>query len=502
LVVEGETAFGERQRSEGKRRKKMRLATAGLVLIALALGAYLRFVNIGANKMSADEGASWAAAAAPSITEVLRLQSHLNRGKAGLHDIALHEWMRAFGDSLGAMRGLSALAGTLAILLVFFVAREVLLLSGESANATGALTASDRDAIAAVAALIFAVNLVTIKYSRELRMYPLMLAALLAQIVFFIRAARAGGVINYAGAAVFTALAFAIHLTVGVAFVPEGIWILYMMSRSRPAFVTLESGRAMRLSIAIAAGIATVLILAPDMLRSSEHAVDTGVIDWIKRPPVWAPLSLFSKATGTFAFPVMAMLGAWGAFRGWRRAREAVLFALLWMWAPPLLVLLVSYAVAPVFVERYVVSSFVPFFILAAIGVWELITPPGVSELRAKAMRFGAIVAVVALSLGHIYGYDRKPHDTQWGEAAQIAASAAKPGDPIAVAPGYAVNVMRYYLRNGSDADAALPALGDHHAAPVVVIADQGVSPATAGALDREYPHLLAHLRGVVVRHR
>jgi mannosyltransferase len=480
----------------------MRLATAGLVLIALALGAYLRFASIGANEMSADEGASWAAAAAPSINEVLRLQSHLNRGKAGLHDITLHEWMRAFGDSLGAMRALSGLAGTLAILLVFFVTREVLLLSGESANATGALSASERDAIAAVAALIFAVNLVTIKYSRELRMYPLMLAALLVQITFFIRAARVGGVISYVGAAVFTALAFAIHLTVGVALAPEGIWVVYMIARSRPAFVTPESGRAVRLSIAVAGGVALVLVLAPDMMRSGEHAVDTGVIDWIKRPPIWAPLSLFNKATGTFAFPVMAALGAWGVFRGWRRARKAILFTLLWMWVPPLFLLLVSYAITPLFVERYMVSSFVPFFILVAVGVWELITPPSVSELRANALRFGALVVVIALSLGHVHGYDRKPHDTQWGEAAEIAASAAKPGDPIAVAPGYAVNVMRYYLRNGPDADAVLPALGDYHAAIVVVIGDQGVSPATAGALDGEYPHLLAHLRGVVVRHR
>jgi 4-amino-4-deoxy-L-arabinose transferase-like glycosyltransferase len=480
----------------------MRLATAGLVLIALALGAYLRFASIGANEMSADEGASWIAAAAPSITEVLRLQSHLNRGKAGLHDIALHEWMRAFGDSLGAMRGLSALAGTLAILLVFLATREILLLGKESCSATGTLSASERNAIAAVAALIFAVNLVTIKYSRELRMYPLMLALLLAQIVFFIRAVRAGGVINYVGAAVFTALALAIHLTVVFALVPEGIWVLYMASRNAPAFLTPESERAMRLSIAIAAGIALVLILAPDMLRSSKDAADTGLLSWIKQPPVWAPLSLFNKATGTFAFPVMAVLGAWGAFRGWSRARQAAVFALLWMWAPPLIVLLVSFAIRPVFVERYVVSSLVPFFILVAVGVWELITQPSVSELRANAVRFGTLVVVVALSLGHIYGYDRKPHDAQWGEAAEIAASAAKPGDPIAVAPGYAVNVIRYYLRNRPDADAALSALGDHRAATVVVISDQGVSPATARKLDREYPHLLAHLRGVVVRHR
>lgn len=476
----------------------MRLATAGLVLIALALGAYLRFARIGTNEMSADEGASWAAAAAPSIIEVVRLESRLNLGKAGLHDITLHEWMRAFGDSLGAMRALSALAGTLAIFLVFLVTREILLLDAGSANATGPLSAPERDAIAAVAALIFAVNLVTIKYSRELRMYPLMLAALLVQIAFFIRAARAGGVINYVGAAVFTALAFAIHPTVVFALAPEAVWVLYIVARNGPAFVT--RGRAVRLSIAIAAGIALVLILVPDMLRSSEHAVDTGVIDWIKLPPVWAPLALFNKATGTFVFPVMAMLGGWGVFRAWRRAREAVLFTLLWMWTPPLFVLLVSYAVAPMFVERYMVASFVPFFILVAVGVW--LTPPSVSELRANAMRFGALLVVIALSLGHLHGYDRKPHDTQWGEAAEIAASAAKPGDPIAVAPGYAVNVMRYYLRNGPDADAALSALGDHHAAAVVVIADQGVSRATAATLDREYPHLLAHLRGVVVRHR
>jgi 4-amino-4-deoxy-L-arabinose transferase-like glycosyltransferase len=410
--------------------------------------------------------------------------------------------MRAFGDSLGAMRALSALAGTLAILLVFLVTREILLLDGESADATGALSASERNVIAAVAALIFAVNLVTIKYAREARMYPLMLAALLAQIAFFLRAARVGGMISYVGAAVFTALAFAIHLTVGVALAPEGIWILYMIARNRPAFATTESGRAVRLLIAIAAGIALVLILVPDMVRSGEHAVDTGVLDWIKRPPIWAPLSLFNKATGTFAFPVMAALAAWGAFRGWRRVREAVLFALLWMWTPPLLLLLVSYAVAPVFVERYVVSSFVPFFILVAIGVWELITPPSVSELRTDAVRFGALVVVIVLSLGHVYGYGRKPHDTQWREAAELAVSAAKPGDPIAVAPGYAVNVLRYYLRNGPDADAALPALGDYHAAPVVTVGDQGVPSAAASELDREYPHLLAHLRGVVVRQR
>ncbi|MGH7839677.1 MAG: hypothetical protein ACREQC_17910, partial [Candidatus Binataceae bacterium] len=93
---------------------------------AIVIGGYLRFEHLAALELSADEGASWAAAAAPSITEVLRLQARLNRGKLGLHDVALHLWMGAFGDSLVTMRALSAAAGTIAIVLVFLVALQIL----------------------------------------------------------------------------------------------------------------------------------------------------------------------------------------------------------------------------------------------------------------------------------------------------------------------------------------------------------------------------------------
>ena len=42
-----------------------------IIAVALALGAWLRFAAIGAREMSADEGASWAAAAAPTLAEVV-----------------------------------------------------------------------------------------------------------------------------------------------------------------------------------------------------------------------------------------------------------------------------------------------------------------------------------------------------------------------------------------------------------------------------------------------
>ena len=44
--------------------------------------------------------------------------------RPGLFDIVLHEWVRIFGDSLFAMRAMSAALGTLAIVLLFIAVRE------------------------------------------------------------------------------------------------------------------------------------------------------------------------------------------------------------------------------------------------------------------------------------------------------------------------------------------------------------------------------------------
>ena len=190
--------------------------------LALFAGAYLRFTDLGAREMSADEGASWAAASAPTIREVLRAQNHLNPGKAGLHDLALHLWMRAFGERLTAMRALSATVGTLAILLVFGAAREIFAASSQADETVG--SASDqRDEAAAIAALIFAVSLITIKYSREVRMYPIVIAALVAQTWCFFGALRSGSTAAHAGVAIFTAMALAAHLTAVLAFSGEGL---------------------------------------------------------------------------------------------------------------------------------------------------------------------------------------------------------------------------------------------------------------------------------------
>ena len=109
---------------------------------------------------------------------------------------------------------------------------------------------------------------------------------------------------------------------------------------------------------------------------------------------------------------------------------------MLWMFAAPLLLLIVSYVIRPAFVERYVLACFVPFFVLVALGAWDV---------GGNSTRLAALTLIVFVALGHVISYERKPHDAQWREAVRVATENAPGADWIAVTPKYAVNVVRYY---------------------------------------------------------
>ena len=437
--------------------------------------------------MSPDEGASWAAASAPTAAEVIARQPALNPGELPIHDLMLHGWIALFGSSVAAMRAMSAALGVVAILLVYLVGCG---LFAPGAEKESALTGDDVRIIAGLGALVFAVNLVTIKYSREARMYPLMLAAILAQVAMFLRALRVGGLWNYAAVVVLTAIAIASNFAAMLVPATEGLWLFYVLVRARLNLNDANARRALNILVALAAA---GLIVVPKTF-SSLHAASAGTVGgWRKPPELYAPLALFNKATGSFAFPILAALAIWGVVGGWRRgARDAVGFAILWMWAPPLVMVAASYTIAPVFVERYALSCFAAFFILVALGIFEL---PG------DLVRVGALVLAVGFSADHIVSYDRKPHDAQYREAIAVASSALKPGEVMTVVPSYAIEVLRYYLPPDR-LDRAVRYGASSSAAAVLILGDQNLAPGASRSYRKQYPQVVARLRGVTVLRR
>ena len=347
-----------------------RRGALALLLMAVVAGGLLRFVNLGSAEMSADEGASWAAASAVSVGQVLELQPKLNPGKFAVHEIVLHGWIRAFGDGLASMRALSAMAGTLAIFAVFFVTRQLLGLSHAIGGASPKEQNGDEPSPmtpAAFAAVLFALNLIFIKYGQEARMYSIALLGALLQIASFLRSLHRPALAWFFLTALFTTLAIAATFTMCLILPPEGLWLICLARHRDPAI----RHRAVLAGLALTSGVALLIAPAISYLHAREHAPPLLAYAWASKPPFWAPLSMFNKATGNMGFPVAVALGLWGVARASARERDAVLFALLWMLVPPILVLAASYLIRPAFVERYMLSCFVPFFLLVALGVWH-----------------------------------------------------------------------------------------------------------------------------------
>jgi 4-amino-4-deoxy-L-arabinose transferase-like glycosyltransferase len=458
-----------------------------VLLAAFVIGAWLRFYNLGALEMSADEGASWGAASAPNIADVMTRQAQLNPGKLPIHDLLLHAWIAIFGASLPAMRALSALLGTLTILLVYFVAIEIFQ-THESESES--LPADDIRQIAAFSALLFAVNLIAVKYAREARMYPVMLAAVVTQVGIFLRSLRRGGIANWVALAILTAFAVGANFSVVLVPATEGLWLIRVLARAGWKASDVRARRAWFAMFALGAG---GCVLAPILLSSFRAtAVSTtgGIISWIKPPPFYAPVALFNKATGTFAFPLLALLAIWGSIQGWRAgARDAIAFSILWMWAPPILMMVASYTLTPIFIERYALSCFVPFFILAGLGILELLWP---------RYRIAALAIVVASSLGHFYSYQHKFHDAQYREAIAAADAALKPGETMTVVPSYAIEVLRYYLPK-EHLERAIRHDPKSQTPAVLIVVDQNLAPDAKQKYRRDYPHMIVRLRGIAV---
>jgi hypothetical protein len=384
------------------------------------------------------------------------------------------------------MRALSVALGVLDIILSFFVIRE---LFGSFPPSPDPNWPEQVNRIAALGAALVAVNLTMIKYSREARMYPLLLVLILLQIWSFFRLLRHGHPEEYGNVAILTALALAANFTAGLVFAAEGLWLLpSLLGRGR--IWPMPIRHPWRIVAALAAGFVVLVIpLISQSARLSDLASQGAFV--CIHPPTWSTAgALLWDASGRSAFFAMAPLAVWGAVRGWKRAPSAISFTVLWLVAPVGLAAVISYALTPVLIERYVLSSFLPFFILVAAGI---------SELPRPVATLGAAALVLALAFGDVLRFDRSRTDFQWGvQWREAAALAGSTGAKVGVEPGLSIFVVRYYLRELGLDQVRFVAGG---AADVLVVADQisVCQPEGAALLFAKYPKTLARLHGVTV---
>ena len=464
-----------------------RRQAGALLLMAIAVGTVLRFFRLGARELSIDESLSWAESAGRSVADVLRVQHQLDSGKFPIYELAQHGWMQIFGESEAALRALPALIGSLSIVLVFILGVEVLRTAGpvrETGNGGGSI-----NVVAAMCAILFAVGLPSVEIARQARMYSMMQAWILVQMIFLLRARRLGGLANYSGLTVFSAIAVATNFTAALVIAAEALWLVYLRLVSAQSEAEARGPASWSTEIAF---VTAMLLLLPFLavLRYGVEGVKRGDYEWIRTPGAWEPLATFENGLGSWVFPLFAIFTMLGAIRLWRSHRDEAVLLILWIALPPIVLFAGSYLVVPMLVTRYMISSFVPLFILTAIGI---------EYLPTRNYRAAAIVAIVSLSILRVSS-EMRPGDHRWRDACETALANA--GSQRSIGACHEYYLVSYYIpavQRDSVKLVRIPFHGAESEAPRVVIVSPTVAPAEIAEIRREYPLVVARFRNVLV---
>lgn len=377
-----------------------------LLVIALVVGAGLRWWRIGAHGFWYDEALSGLIA---GLDAGRILANAAGTDHPPGYYLLLHFWL-GLGRSEGIMRSLSALFSLGAIPLVYGLGRWLF----------------DRPT-AVLAGLGMALFPFQIYFAQEARMYGLVIFLAAAVTWLFMYAVRSGaGWPLWIGYGLVAAAGLYTHYFVAFLLVGLHMWWLAGWPRYRRGLVRL----------AVADGLAALLFLpqAGQALTRTQAYLTGGA--WQGTPHILSPLTtiyylLFAHRSPVWLFPIGLflvltglILTAWESRRRAGPGRSAELALWLSLLVPIGIVLLISWLVRPIYLERSFAVASPALVLLLARGA---VAAPRLSPTPYLVL---ALVVPVAFTLGvHLTRPD--PAKPPVREAVRLVAAEYRPGDAV-----------------------------------------------------------------------
>jgi mannosyltransferase len=376
---------------------------AGMIMVAV-LGLF----RIGEKNLWLDEATSWQFA-----TRFLQRLPEVPDVNMTLYYWLLAIWQQLVPDTEAGIRSLSVVFAVVTVPFVYLLARR----------------AFNRYA-AAIAVLIFALDVFVIRYAQEARGYSLLILLVVLSTYLFLRAWERGGVVGWVVYGIVAGLGLYVHFFAGLVVAAHAIIL-----------VGSERLSAFRPSRLIAAGI--VVLLASPLL----YAISTRggcQIAWIDPPSMTRFVAETREIGGqasvylTMAYIGLSFLAAGIALtRGDARRRRNVILLLLWAVVPVGGALLMS-VVQPVFMLRYIVVSLPPLIILSALAV---------TTVRPRILGAAMLAGIVALTSVGMASWYTRPSEELWEATVAHIVSASGPGDGVIYHTRSGRKPVTYYAR-------------------------------------------------------
>jgi mannosyltransferase len=460
----------------------LRRGTFLLLLALIFLGTALRFFRIDAKPIWLDEAFSiWLAHhSLPDLWSwLIRIDQH-----PPLYYSLLHGWQAIFGDLQGAVRALSALCSALT-LPIFYLAVQ---------RFCDAPTAR-------IATLLLAVSPIHVRYAQETRMYALLtlaVAVALLCLAHLLRAEadaprrRAWLGLSVAQAAVLwthnTATVFfplALNLAIGGAlawkYCRGGV-------SSWPALNQTGFERQW-----VRTQVLAFLLWLPWSISFVIQAVMVDRSFWIQPPTFSTLVAFLHNSNVAFLPPWVPMAPLWhglywllmGVGLATLRQQPARALTLLALWLTPIIGELLVSLRRPIFSERTLLWTTLPYLLLVAVGLRHLGSVHA-KRWSGRAVQISLLLLLITLNgtgLFTYYGYFEKE---AWDRAAEYVAGQIQPDELILFNASWVQLPFDYYFRHYAT-DAELRGL------PVDLFERGELEPAMTEA---DIPHLHALIAG------
>jgi hypothetical protein len=308
-----------------------------------------------------------------------------------LYYLVMHYWIRLFGNGEGAVRALVALVGTLTVLPVYLLGRE---LDRDATPEPGSLT----PCVAVVGALLLALNPAHVWYSQEVRSYAMAVLFTATSLLALRRIQRGGGWGWWVGYILVSGLAFHLHYFIGWVVLAENVhqlWFLWRAASQEGAagrwrrlwrnlrwWLLAEAGVGLIALTALAIFLNSFLLFNQWGYRAASY-VRPGLEELLRLATFltlgtapWGPGVLRRALTAMFFLPL-----AWALWRG-----RGTIYR-----APTLVLLLLAAGlpVALVFALGQVATLWVPRYLLVALPPTVLLIAWGIGEIRGRGEETG-----------------------------------------------------------------------------------------------------------------